>query len=245
MDPEKGNHKERLFGQGNNCRSFKPFAFGIAVVAFGLALLLRNMGLLSPSLRGIIFSWEMLLIVIGFINLFDRGRVFGIILMAVGAFFLLGHNLALPFEFHHVFWPSLIILFGLFLITGTRRRIRFGHYKGDSVDSDMIDLTAIFSGTKRVVTTQNFRGGRVSAIFGGVEVDLMNAKLAEGNNVLEVSSIFGGSAFIVPSSWNVKVEVNPILGGVDDKGARGETDFSRTLIIRGSAVFGGCEIKRY
>ncbi len=224
----------------------KGMVFGVLVVAFGLILLLSNFGLINQSVKNMIFSWEMLLIVIGAMNLFDRARWFGLTLISLGGIFMILHAFSINVSFSHVFWPTLIILFGFLLIFGRHRQMNGRVINIGSDAEDVIDVVAIFGGGKRMVTSMNFMGGKVTTIFGGSEINLMNAKLAEGNNVLEIICLFGGTELIVPADWNIKMEVVHILGGSDDKGIRSAViDSSRTLIIKGIVMFGGSEIKRF
>jgi len=68
--------------------------------------------------------------------------------------------------------------------------------------------------------------------------------LAEGKNYLEVTMIFGGSKFIVPEDWDIKLEITSVFGGFSDKRQRTIVvpDKSRQLVISGVAIFGGGEI---
>ena len=224
----------------------KGMAFGMLIVGFGLILLLSNFNVISDEVKHIFFSWEMLLIAIGVINLFDRSRWFGLTLIALGGTFMLLHLFNFSFSFHQIFWPSLIILMGFLLIFGRHRQVRERVINIGTDADDIIDAVSIFGGGKRMVTSQNFMGGKVTTIFGGSEINLMNSKLAEGNNILEIICLFGGTELIVPADWNIKMEVMHILGGSDDKGIRSSAiDPTRTLVIKGIVMFGGSEIKRY
>jgi predicted membrane protein len=224
----------------------KALAFGLVVVLFGLALLLRNMNLLDDTTRHIIFSWQMLLIAIGVINLFDHSRFFGIILILVGVFFLSTDLFIIPLSLHHIFWPTILIIIGLYLIFGKSHRFREKfRIHSENNSEDVMDYIAVFGGGERTVTSQNFSGGRATAIFGGGEINLLNAKLAEGTQILEITCLFGGIKLIVPSEWNIKTEVIHILGGSDDKRPRMQVDPNKTLIIKGIVMFGGSEIKSY
>ena len=42
---------------------------------------------------------------------------------------------------------------------------------------DIIDSTYIFSGTKKVILSKNFKGGDIVNIFGGCEIDLTQADM--------------------------------------------------------------------
>lgn len=117
-----------------------------------------------------------------------------------------------------------------------------------SVNKDVIDDVAIFGGGSKIIFSDNFQGGNITAIFGGSEINLINCKLAEGENVLDVLMVFGGSTIIVPKEWNVVINVTSILGGFSNKSVRNPNlivDQSRTLIIKGLTLFGGGEVKTY
>lgn len=117
-------------------------------------------------------------------------------------------------------------------------------------DTEYLDDVAIFSGSTKKINTNNFRGGRMTAIFGGSEVNLTRSRLAPGKNYLHVFFMFGGSEIVVPSDWNVVLEATPIFGGFSDERyvssqlQSGEGSDS-VLIIKGLVVFGGAELKSY
>jgi hypothetical protein len=146
-----------------------------------------------------------------------------------------------------MFWPSIFIIIGVIFIVTKRKgwnSVNTGPVGGD----DYIDYVHVFSGGERQIVSENFRGGKVTAIFGGSEIDLTKAKLAPGVSELEIACVFGGATIIVPDDWNVKIEVVPVLGGFGDsrKLLPGRTvDTTRQLVIKGAVVFGGGEIKSY
>jgi predicted membrane protein len=78
---------------------------------------------------------------------------------------------------------------------------------------------------------------------------MLKAKLAPGENVIDVFCLFGGMKVIVPEGWTVKIRVLSIFGGFSDKHRykfpENNVDQGSQLIIRGTAVFGGGEIKSY
>lgn len=124
-------------------------------------------------------------------------------------------------------------------------------YKNTSFsDTDFVDDVAIFSGTKKRINSSSFKGGRMTAIFGGSEVNLTRSRLAPGRNYLNVFFMFGGSEIIVPSDWNVVLEAVPIFGGFSDERyvtqqMQSEEGSDSVLIIKGLVIFGGAEIKSY
>lgn len=217
---------------------------GIVLILVGIAFIGRTFDFFPQHMMHHIFSWQMILIVIGVIFIATReNKTSGWILLAVGLVFLVPDFVHIPYPVRRLFWPSLLIVFGLLIIlrsTGTRQQV-------DKTNStDFIDDIAILGGGDRVVTSDNFKGGRITALFGGSKIDLTKASLAPGQNVIDVFCMFGGSTLIVPENWNVKVDVVAILGGFSDKRyVRPDTamDIGKEIIIKGFVMFGGGEIK--
>lgn len=221
---------------------------GVILVLVGLFLVMRNTGFFPGFIDHIIFSWPMLLITIGVVITLGSsgGKTSGIIVMAVGAFFLIPNIFRETFNVD-MFWPAIFILIGAIFIFTKRKGWNSVSTTAPTGD-DYIDYVHIFSGGERQIVSDNFRGGKVTAVFGGSEIDLTKAKLAPGVSELELACVFGGTTIIVPDDWNVKIEVVPVLGGFGDsrKLNPGRTiDMSKQLVIKGAVVFGGGEVKSY
>lgn len=231
----------------------KKFAFGFIVIIAGLLLLALNFNIVPWDFKHIIFSWQMLLIAIGIISISNNeSRTPGIILILVGAFFMVPELFDFHIAFVKLFWPVLLIAIGLMILfkRGIHRPGPGNWHKPHTpseIDEGYLNETNIFSGSKRRITHQVFKGGKISNIFGGTEIDLSQAILDEGRVELTVECIFGGVTLIVPSDWKVILNVNSIMGGFADKRnlIREPADPTRMLVIRGSSIFGGGEIKSY
>lgn len=221
--------------------------FGILMVTLGAVLLLRNLNMLPPEVPAYVFSWKMLLIIIGLYSLIVFRKMGGIIMVGVGAYFLIPEVVGMPAIDFHLFWPGIFILLGLGFIFGKKGK-KFKNFSNQkrSVNSDMIDVSVVMSGDSRVVSSYNFTGGNIHSIMGGVELDLTNCTLAKGA-VLHISVIMGGISLIVPREWNVRSELTPIMGGVED-GIFNKPDTyidpAAELLLQGKIVMGGVEIKR-
>jgi predicted membrane protein len=217
--------------------------FGIILVLFGLAMMARSFEIFTPEVEFIVFSWPMLLVVLGLIFLITANRnTTGFILLLLGLVFLLPRIFDIPYSLHDIFWPVVFIVIGILIVVkalGSSRR------KKDGITMDEIDDVAIFGGNERRVTSQEFKGGKVTSIFGGSQLNFTEAELAEGEVTIDLFTLFGGSTMIIPKDWEVKVEVISILGGFADKRifAETKTEQKGTLVIKGMAIFGGGEIK--
>ena len=232
----------------NSNNQNRTLGIGLLIILAGLAILFHRLNVFSPKVDDIIISWQMLLIVIGVWNLFfNQSKLAGFILIAIGGFFLIPDLFILPYDFRRNFWPLLLIVIGIFILFRAlpgKRREPIRPMDGDS--QEYIDETNIFSGSEKKISTQNFRGGKITSLFGGSDLDLRSSQLAEGTNVLEIFYMFGGSTITVPGDWVIVNKVTSILGGFSDKRSTISSTPSasqKTLIIQGFVMFGGGEIK--
>ena len=224
---------------GSDSRVF----LGIIFVAVGALLILQNFDILSYDLSHVLISWPMLLIVIGLYNLNRKAGSAGIIMIGIGTFFLLPRIFDFQEGFYHNFWPIILVAVGLVFILQWRKTPGLSFHS--EVDkNDVLDETAIFGGRVMSLVSEQFKGGKITSIFGGSRINLLYCKPVEGC-VIDVATIFGGAKIIVPENWNVKTEVVSIFGGFEDK--RGNSvisrvDQSKLVVVKGVAIFGGGEI---
>ncbi len=104
--------------------------------------------------------------------------------------------------------------------------------------------TAILGGNDRLITSEHFRGGKITTIFGSNEINLVNAQLADGQNELDLFTLFGSTELTVPRDWDVAIDVTTILGSFEDRRrpALLPPNPSRQLTIRGLVLFGSGEL---
>ena len=216
---------------------------GIVLILIGIAFVGRTLNLIPHGIIHYIFSWQMILIILGIIFVSsDHNRTTGWILLVLGLVFLIPDIIDISYPIRRLFWPSILIIVGVLIIV----RSFSSNRQGKSVSgTDFIDDLAIFGGGDKVITSENFKGGRITAIFGGSKIDLTRSKLAPGQNVIDVFCLFGGTTLIVPESWNTKVDVVSIFGGFSDKRhKKPETlEIGKEIVVKGFAVFGGGDIK--
>ncbi len=230
-------------------RPFRKSAAGIVIIIAGLLLLLANIGIISPSLKHIFFSWQMILIVIGVISLLSsENQTPGYVLIIIGTIFILPRIFEFSFNVSHLLIPTILIVIGIvILLKRMPHRIFSSHNATQSPEDGYIHEENFFSGSKQRFLQEVFRGGHISCVFGGSELDLTQTTLGEGTNELEITTIFGGVTMIVPSDWKIILKTTSIFGGFTDKRVRikESIDNSRVLVIKGSTIFGGGEIKSY
>jgi predicted membrane protein len=95
---------------------------GVVLVLVGLFLVMRNTGFFPDFIDHVIFSWPMLLVTIGLVITIGSsgGKTSGIIVMAVGAFFLIPHIFRETFDVN-MFWPAVFIVIGAVFIFSKRK----------------------------------------------------------------------------------------------------------------------------
>lgn len=242
---------ERIDYQRNHSPNNVRIIIGIVFLTLGALLFADRLDIIPFAWNKYIFTWQSLLIGIGLISLArNESRATGIVLISIGGFFLTAKIFGFHYPIRYFFWPTVFVALGLIMIFqqgGRVRNSKMGFTRG-TADMDIIDDVAIFGGSEQKITSKNFKGGKISNIFGGSTFDLSDAELAPGRNVLDMFCLFGGSKIIVPAGWRVKIEVTAIFGGYNDKRRMPpKTDevVERELVIRGVVIFGGGEIKSY
>ena len=111
---------------------------------------------------------------------------------------------------------------------------------------DRINESVIFSGVNRKLMTKDFQGGKATVIFGGLDLDLTQVDFT-GVVTLDLEVGFGGVKLLVPPHWDVRTEVSNIAAGLEDKRMfrEGGVDTSKVLILKGTLLFSGLEIKSF
>lgn len=236
--------------------SHSKIVIGSILIFLGFLWLSKNFMIFPFEIHNIIFSFPAILLFIGVIILINsRNNIVGYIFIAIGGYKLLKDKFHIPLDIFNDFWPIILILIGVYILLKSKeskkkvdtpdKKFDF-EQNAEYLTNDYIDETCILSGSDKVISSANFKGGKITTIFGGMDINLRDAKLAEGINTLEVLTLFGGTDIFVPKDWNIVIKVTSIFGAFDDERIRyvnEPQDSNRTLVIRGFVLFGGGDIK--
>lgn len=220
---------------------------GVLAIGLGILFFLDNLDIIN--FRHALPFWPLILIVVGVVKMCDSSRRNGIVIGAtitgIGIVMLLNR-----LGFFHVSWRSLwplaLIALGIAVLLRPAVRPSGGASstvslaKSEADKEEFLDVTAMLGGFQRRVTTRNLRGGDITAVMGGCELDMRAASI-QGEAVINIFAIMGGITIKCPTDWTVVLEGTPILGGFDEKTAP-PPDHSKRLIVRGYAILGGVEI---
>jgi predicted membrane protein len=109
---------------------------------------------------------------------------------------------------------------------------------------DFIDITTVFGGIHKNIVSKDFKGGDITVFMGGTEINLSQADI-QGTARLDITQVMGGTKLIVPPHWEIRSQLTSVFGNVEDKRQAANTNPDKVLILDGSSVFGGIEIRNY
>lgn len=250
---------------------------GVIILGIGLVLLAGQLGMgyLFPRW---LFSWPMILIIIGLMigGSSNFKNPAALILIGIGTVFSLQRNF--DFNIGKLIIPLFLTGLGVWLLIdknksySKKNRFRKSYstdwqaakqaeeqstYEGaestfsesysntgNVTDNDFLNSTAIFSEEKKTVVSRNLQGGDIVNIFGGTDINLIQADI-KGPIVIDIFQLFAGTKIIVPSNWRLHSKVVSVFGEVDDRRFIQEApkDEEKIVYLKGTSIFGGITIK--
>lgn len=216
----------------------------IVIVALGGVLLLKNLDIINISWD--IFwgtVWAAGFVLSGLVNIFNyRNKtawIWGLLLVAIGILIGLNSYGIVDVSIWKVFWPVVLIAAGLAMMFNTNPK---GVKRSKKLNKDNAgnEKIACFWGEEDAVKG-DYTGGSLVAIFGGVDLDLRQAKIKDGS-VIEIFTFCGGVNITLPDDVVIENEVRGFLGGTDDK-TLPKDSAKKTLHLKGECILGGLEIK--
>lgn len=213
---------------------------GLLIVVIGVLLTLDNMGLAHAE--DYLRYWPACLIAIGVVKLwqarnFQCGAFGGVLFIGAGTLLLLDSLGMVRITINEI-WPMLLVLFGAAMVW----RGLYGARASAADSAATVSGLAILSGVKRGNNSRAFKGGDLTAIMGGCEIDLRQASI-DGEASIDLFAMWGGIEIRVPEDWTVISRVVPLLGGVEDKTRPPQGATTHRLVLRGFAIMGGIEVK--
>jgi hypothetical protein len=212
---------------------------GAALVAIGVVFILDSNEVLDAG-ETIGSWWPAALIGLGLFHALDRRRFTtgsGVLVVA-GAILLAITTDVFGSDTWNLAWPAALIAAGIWLVFG------WGHRSARRMpDVETVDGLAILSASRVATRSKVFRHASLTAVLGGVTLDLSEALPAAGA-VVDATAILGGVTVLVPRGWIVEVRGIPILGGWDDTTDRSSIGSGAPrLEVRALVALGGLEVK--
>lgn len=226
----------------------KTIIWGVAIMALGIIFGGSALGLFTLN---VFFDgwWTLFIIIPSAISLItEKEKLASLGFLATGIILLLAAQNVFGYD---VAWKVILAVFlviaGLTLIIKNTchskndkevaKKIAEAEKNGKVMDAQV----AIFSGSDRVYNDEVFQGSNLTAVFGGVKLNLKKAKF-EKDTVIKAFAMFGGIDIIVPDDVKVKLKSGFIFGGFDDerKDVTGKGKY--TIYIDAAGGFGGVNV---
>ncbi len=210
---------------------------GLSIVGVGVVAWLDRLGRIDAG--DFLQWWALILIALGLAHLPQRRWIAAGIYLVLGLVFLP----PLPFLPHFRLaellglWPLMISAGGVALIRQALRPAA-----KDLPGGSAFHAFAWMGGSVRTVGSEDFLGGDAVVVMGGCEIDLTTARIVD-EAVVDLLAFWGGIEIRVPPHWIIENDVSPILGGISLKAKNPSEGNGPRLVLRGSAIMGGIEIR--
>jgi predicted membrane protein len=210
---------------------------GIGIIAIGIAALLGALDIVNFK---DFFKdyWPLIIVAAGVLTFLGNPRQFiwPLLLVIWGTILQLHELDIVTVNVWQLIWPLIIIAVGLSIVFNRT------HSNKNVNRKDLDNLSAIFSGTNTKNHSDNYKGGDITAVCGGIELDLRKAKI-DKEALINVFAFWGGISITVPENWTVKIEAMPIAGGIESKAVAPTDKNAPVLYIHGDVIMSGVEIK--
>lgn len=183
--------------------------------------------------------WTLIIIVPSVLGLWDKGnRISSLLGLLIGVLLLFAARDIINWStVGKIFLPGLLIIVGLSIIF--KKNIKMTKIENkDGTNKYM----SIFSGSEEKISNEKFLGTNITAIFGGVELDLRQA-IIEKDVVINCTTIFGGIDIMLPDNVKVKTSGIPVFGGIENKKENSKEETAPTVYINYVCVFAGVDLK--
>lgn len=229
---------------------------GLLVILLGGALLADNLGWFDA--RHVLHSlWPLAMGAVGVAMVRNprhkRSRGWGWVLITIG-FWIFADKIGwIQVSIGQLLAPGILLFVGGMLVfrslsgpPGAPDAAKSSAVDGVPPTGDHAEYVrsfAMLSGCELHPVSRPFRGADLSAIMGGIKLDLTSARMEGDSAVVEIFAFWGGVEIFVPPDWTVTSEVTTLLAGFIDKRRPTSVVPTRNLIVKGMVVMSGVEIK--
>ena len=213
---------------------------GSALAALGVLFFLDSLNVLDAG-DAVAGWWPAAIVALGVFQALSGKRVTGGTLALIGiGVGLLGVTTGfLGEDAWGYVWPAALVLIGLWLMVGWGKRL--GSRPADDAELDGI---AVLGSALHATRSKFFRRASLTAVLGGVTLDLNEALPVPAGAEISVTAILGSVVILVPRGWVVEIRGLPLMGGWDDTTERALAGAGAPrLEIQALCVLGGLEVK--
>ncbi|MFP4528421.1 MAG: LiaF transmembrane domain-containing protein [Candidatus Kapaibacterium sp.] len=217
---------------------------------FGILLILLGFAFLLDQFNVMLFSeftstwWPLAVIAFGiFIISQNRQSLFpGIMIFAVGILLQLDQLEWLRGGFWAAFWPTLLIIFGIWMLLMRPKR-KHKNEQGRKVPHHG-DISNAFSSSNEIIDSEDLDGREISCAFGSVDVVIRDTGRRPQKPRITLNCAFAEVNLRIPLNWTIKVNGQPFLGEFKNQVAPviEDDEIHPVLYIDYSLAFGSVKV---
>ncbi|KGM10866.1 transmembrane protein [Cellulomonas bogoriensis 69B4 = DSM 16987] len=213
-----------------------PQAFlGVVLLTVGVVAFLGHLGVVDVTLGALVSTWwPMVVLALGLSALLSAPRAWlvPLVLITLGVLLQLGQLGLVQVRVWELLLPTVIMVAGILLLT---------RLSPSREDAPTVNAAVLWWGASRRTRSQDFRGANLTAVMGGIDLDLRSAEIVRRADV-SVFVLWAGVDIKVPPTWRVEVTGLPVLGGWEDKTLTPPDPHAPLLVVHVTAVMGGVEV---
>ncbi len=175
----------------------------------------------------------------------------GLVLIALGVMFLLDNMDVLDFgQAIRTYWPAFLVVWGIGILlsrSGASRAPSVGgtvnpsslagdvneifNDRNDNIETEHVSYSSVFGDLSLRLLSGNFKGGNVTTVFGDTTIDLTSATLADGDNKLKLSGVFGDVRMLLAPTMAYEISASSVFGAIQAAGLKRD-GFSSNLAVQ-------------
>lgn len=233
----------------------KGIIWGVFIIALGILWGLKEANVIVLSNLYFDGWWTLFIIIPSVIGLItEKNKKGSLISLAVGLVLFANEYFDL-WRFKNYLLPLIIVIIGASVIVGNIFDKKTDYPQVDGQCAQEPDTYGepvyIPQGNQEYYasfTSEDYRfdngfaGGKFSATFGGIKLDIRNADIVH-NCVINTNATFGRVEIYVPQDVRVVVKSNSVFGGTSDKSNKNLPPDAKTVFVNATNLFGGTDIK--
>ena len=233
----------------------KGIIWGVFIIALGILWGLKEANVIVLSNLYFDGWWTLFIIIPSVIGLItEKNKKGSLICLAVGLALFANEYFDL-WRYKKYLLPLIIVVIGASVIVGNIFDKKTDYLQVDGQGAQDPDTYGepvyIPQGNQEYYasfTSEDYRfdngfaGGKFSATFGGIKLDIRNADIVH-NCVINTNATFGRVEIYVPQDVRVVAKSNSVFGGTSDKSNKNLPPDAKTVFVNATNLFGGTDIK--
>ncbi len=226
--------------------------FALYILTVGVLTLMSRLLDWEVSFGAIL--WPSALLIFGIQGLCRRFSFFSFGSTLFGAYFLLDSLHIIDLDLGDMFFPALIILFGLSLLADALRKpkgkqVRFSRRPKNeksradcNIGEESFDCFLAFGDSTQYISLDRLSRGRIECSFGNLTVDLSGCEEVAAECRVDAECSFGDLRILVPSRYQVVPDSDTAFGDVRIQGAPDDAPQGK-LRMKCDASFGQITVR--